>query len=181
MKKEKHSAFLKFIIGYKGFIGIVQLFVSISVFNFLDSNVEATFTNLCTTFRLNTENEIIAAAIKKAGMIENGTFIGITLVIFVLGAVNLVEAWGLHLRRRWAEWLTVFATGALIPLEIYEVYSSITPLKVGILILNVAIVLYLAKHKELFKSRKKRAAASHLKVVHSDSSAPAPKKKLKKT
>ncbi len=60
------------------------------------------------------------------------------------------EGVGLAMRRRWAEYLTVFATGFLIPYEAYEVVHHITLFKVGALLLNVAVVGYLAWRKRLF-------------------------------
>ena len=60
------------------------------------------------------------------------------------------EGVGLAMRRRWAEYLTVIATGLLIPFEAYEVIHQATLFKVGALLLNVAVVGYLAYRKRLF-------------------------------
>ncbi|MDQ2942379.1 MAG: DUF2127 domain-containing protein [Candidatus Dormibacteraeota bacterium] len=60
------------------------------------------------------------------------------------------EGVGLAMRRRWAEYLTVIATGALIPYEVYEVVHHMTLFKVGALLLNLAVVGYLAYRKRLF-------------------------------
>ena len=38
-------------------------------------------------------------------------------------AVVLAEGTGLWLRRAWAEWLTVLATGSLIPFELWELIT----------------------------------------------------------
>ena len=54
---------------------------------------------------------------------------------------------------RWAEWLTVIGTGALIPYEVYEIFKSFLFIKVLVLVINCLIVYFLAKHKELFKRR----------------------------
>ena len=54
------------------------------------------------------------------------------------------------MRRRWAEYLTVIATGALIPFEAYEVVHKVTLFRVGALLLNLAVVGYLAYRKRLF-------------------------------
>ncbi len=151
------SAFLKFIIIYKALIGAVQLVITVGIFNVLDHTVEATVTNLAASFYLDTENAVVVSIIKKAGSLGNPAFIGITSAVFVLSIINMAEAWGLHLRRRWAEWLTVFATGLFIPFEVYEVIMKVTPARVIILVLNSAIVYYLAKHKELFSKN----AAKH--------------------
>ena len=60
------------------------------------------------------------------------------------------EGVGLAMRRRWAEYLTVIATGVLIPYEAYEVVHHVTLFKVGALLLNLAVVGYLAYRKRLF-------------------------------
>jgi uncharacterized membrane protein (DUF2068 family) len=60
------------------------------------------------------------------------------------------EGVGLAMRRRWAEYLTVIATGILIPYEAYEVVHHVTLFKVGALALNLAVVGYLAYRKRLF-------------------------------
>lgn len=155
--KKPSSAFLKFIIIYKALIGVVQLVITVGIFNVLDHTVEATITNLAASFYLDTENAIVVSIIKKVGGLGNPAFIGITSAVFALSIINLAEAWGLHLRKRWAEWLTVIATGIFIPVEVYEVIMKVTPTRVFILLLNSAIVYYLAKHKELFSKK----AAKH--------------------
>ena len=84
-------------------------------------------------------------------------YIGATSHISVLavGAIiyaslEVTEGVGLALRRRWAEYLTVVATGILIPYELYEVVRHPTLFKVGALLLNVAVVGYLGYRKGLF-------------------------------
>jgi uncharacterized membrane protein (DUF2068 family) len=60
------------------------------------------------------------------------------------GALELVEGTGLWLDRVWAEYLTVIATSLLVPFELYELVHRPSPLKAGGLLVNVAIVVYLA-------------------------------------
>ena len=63
---------------------------------------------------------------------------------FIYAALFLTEGIGLWMLKRWAEWFTVIATGSLIPIEAYEIYRHPTPLKFLVVLLNVAIVVYLA-------------------------------------
>jgi uncharacterized membrane protein (DUF2068 family) len=82
-----------------------------------------------------------------------GNFNHLTLVaIAAIGYALLegTEGVGLAMRRRWAEYLTVLATGILIPYEAYEVVHHITLFKVGALLLNVGVVGYLVYRKRLF-------------------------------
>jgi uncharacterized membrane protein (DUF2068 family) len=77
------------------------------------------------------------------------------VTILAIGAIAYAllegtEGVGLAMRRRWAEYLTVVATGLLIPYEAYEVIHQATLFKVGALLLNLAVVGYLAYRKRLF-------------------------------
>jgi uncharacterized membrane protein (DUF2068 family) len=65
---------------------------------------------------------------------------------FGYAAVLLVQGVGLLRQQRWAEWLTVLLTGAFIPLECWELLKGVTLPKVGLLVVNVAIVAYLVRH-----------------------------------
>ena len=67
--------------------------------------------------------------------------------------VEGVEAVGLWLGKRWAEYLTFIATTALLPLELYEITHRFTPLKVLTLIVNLAVCAYLIYAKRLFGVR----------------------------
>lgn len=76
-------------------------------------------------------------------------------MVLAIGAIAYAllegtEGVGLAMRRRWAEYLTVIATGVLIPYEAYEVVNKVTLFRVGALLLNVAVVGYLAYRKRLF-------------------------------
>src|SRR5262249_14034045 len=64
-----------------------------------------------------------------------------------------VEAFGLWMGLRWAEYLTFIATTALVPLEVYEIIHRPTALKAITLVVNLAIVVYLIYAKRLFGIR----------------------------
>lgn len=74
----------------------------------------------------------------------------IALGYAVLEAVESVFLWR---GKRWAEYLTVVATAAFLPLEIYEIAEKVSLLKVGALLVNLAILAYLVWTKRLFGVR----------------------------
>lgn len=87
------------------------------------------------------------------------------LVGLALGAYAImegVEAVGLWLQRRWAEYLTLIATSVFLPLEIIELIDRVTPLKVTALIVNLAVIAYLLYAKRLFGLRGGNAAEEEL-------------------
>jgi uncharacterized membrane protein (DUF2068 family) len=59
------------------------------------------------------------------------------------GALEGAEAYGLWTRRRWGEWLTVLATSLLLIPEVWELTKSASVLKIGALLVNLAVVAYL--------------------------------------
>ena len=65
------------------------------------------------------------------------------LVAVAYAALFLTEAVGLWLGRRWAEYLTIVATASFLPFELYEIVHKATALRIGVFILNVAVLVYL--------------------------------------
>ena len=72
-------------------------------------------------------------------------FVAIGSVALAYAALFATEGIGLWLRRYWAEWFTVVATGSLIPLELYETLLHFGWIKLATLLANVAIVAYLVR------------------------------------
>jgi uncharacterized membrane protein (DUF2068 family) len=74
-------------------------------------------------------------------------------LVGVYAVLEGAEAVGLWWGKRWAEYLTFLATILLLPLEIYELSSKVSWLKVLTLVLNLAIAVYLLVAKRLFGVR----------------------------
>ena len=77
-------------------------------------------------------------------------------------AVLFTEGIGVYLQKRWAEYLMVFATGALIPLEIRHIYYRPSVAAVIILAANCFIVWFLYR---VLKREPAPAAATSPEVV----------------
>jgi hypothetical protein len=65
-------------------------------------------------------------------------------------AVLFVEGFGVYFQKRWAEWLMIFATGALIPLEVRHLWHRPGLVALLIVLANCFIVwfLYLVLKRE---------------------------------
>ncbi len=84
----------------------------------------------------------------RTGTLE---LVGLGLAAYAL--LQATEAVGLWLTKRWAEYLTFIATGLFVPLEVWELTVSQTPLKIAALLINLAILGYLLWAKRLFGLR----------------------------
>ncbi len=89
----------------------------------------------------------------KFGNFSQGAQDAIAIAAFAYGALEALEGVGLLLRRRWAEYLVLVATLAFVPLEVAELASRFTVLKLLTFAVNVAIVVYLVVRKRLFLER----------------------------
>jgi uncharacterized membrane protein (DUF2068 family) len=75
------------------------------------------------------------------------------IIVTAYALLEATEMVGLWLGKRWAEYLTLVATAALLPFEIYELTITVTVLKVLAFVINVAVVVYLLYAKRLFGLR----------------------------
>jgi uncharacterized membrane protein (DUF2068 family) len=81
-----------------------------------------------------------------------------TLTLLAIGAlayavIELVEAVGLWTARRWGEYFAMVVTSVGLPLEVYDLTRKVTATTIVLLIINLALVLYLALTKRLFGIR----------------------------
>ena len=72
---------------------------------------------------------------------------------FLYAAIFLVEGIGLWRCKRWAEYLTITVTASLLPFEIFAVSRHKTLLRIGAVLLNTAVVIYLAWQLNVTKAR----------------------------
>lgn len=79
---------------------------------------------------------------------------------FLIGycLLQIAEGVGLWSLKRWGEYVAAVGTSVFLPLEVYELTKEITWLKVGALVVNLGLVVYLVWRKRLFGVRGGRAA-----------------------
>jgi uncharacterized membrane protein (DUF2068 family) len=90
--------------------------------------------------------------------IQEGTLTKIGLLVSAYAVLEGVEAVGLWLQKRWAEYLTFIATAVFLPIEVYELTETLSVLKLITFLLNLAVVVYLLLAKRLFGLRGGAAA-----------------------
>ena len=92
-------------------------------------------------------------AIEKVVGAKSSTLnlIGTGLVLYA--ALQILEGVGLWSLKRWGEYVAVVGTTLFIPLEVYEIVDKASWLKIVVLVINVAAVVYLLYSKRLFGVR----------------------------
>jgi uncharacterized membrane protein (DUF2068 family) len=100
----------------------------------------------------------LAHDLERLVTLQSGTLRLVALVAAAYAVLEGLEAIGLWLMKRWAEYLTFVATTALLPLEVFELTKRVSPFKIVALVVNLAIVVYLLWAKRLFGLRGGAAA-----------------------
>ncbi|MGD0949712.1 MAG: DUF2127 domain-containing protein [Candidatus Binatia bacterium] len=63
----------------------------------------------------------------------------------VYAALFAAEGVGLLFEMTWAEYLTLVETAGFVPIELYEIIQRVSTVKCAVLLLNVAVIIYLAR------------------------------------
>jgi uncharacterized membrane protein (DUF2068 family) len=80
---------------------------------------------------------------KLQAILAGGVLRATGFLALFYAAVLFTEGIGVYMQQRWAEWLMIFATAVLIPLEVWHIWHHPSLAAVVILIVNCFIVWFL--------------------------------------
>jgi uncharacterized membrane protein (DUF2068 family) len=91
--------------------------------------------------------------IQRSFTLNSRTLVYLAIGLAAYAVIELVEAVGLWLGRRWGEYFALVATSVFLPYEIYDLTVKVTWLRLGALVVNLLLVIYLLWTKRLFGVR----------------------------
>jgi uncharacterized membrane protein (DUF2068 family) len=139
--------------------GFTALAAGIGLFGYAKQDPAQGAERLIEHFGLDPQNHLIHGLLSKLTGVSPKQLRTLAIGTFFYATLHMIEGTGLIMGLHWAEYLVVFATGSLVPFEVYEIFRKPTPLRFALLLANLAIVAYLiyalrADHKKrLAKSR----------------------------
>lgn len=108
---------------------------------------------LAVHFHYDLDHSPVVDTIRKTFDYKKSTLQLVAGGLLTYALIEIVEGFGLWWAKRWAEYLTVVATAAFLPIEVYELTEKTSWFKIGTLALNVLAVLYILLAKRLFGLR----------------------------
>jgi uncharacterized membrane protein (DUF2068 family) len=147
--------------------GLILLLLAVAVFRLKSTqvSVKALFDRDLSALRpffrqihFDVSDSATVNSIEKVLHARSSTLNLIAFGILLYGLLQVAEGIGLWSLKRWGEYVAVVGTTLFIPLEIYEVTDKVSWLKIAVLAINVAAVLYLLLSKRLFGLRGGHAA-----------------------
>ncbi|MFZ1008945.1 MAG: DUF2127 domain-containing protein [Candidatus Sulfotelmatobacter sp.] len=149
--KTSEDRLLRLIAVFKFLKAASLIALGVGAFRLLHRDLGGVLDHWIRALRFDPGQHYLDIALAKASDVTPEQIRKVGVGSFIYAALFLTEGTGLWLRKRWAEWLTVIITSSLVPVEIYEIYRHPGWVKVVVLALNAAIIVYLIYH---IRSRK---------------------------
>ena len=152
MMTKQHHTGMVLIAGVKVLKGLLLLIVGLGLLKLVHADIATLLTRLLEALHLNADSRILHSLVLKVAALKPHSVLMMSLVSMTYAALLLTEGVGLWFEFSWAAYLTVISTSLLLPFELYEVIERITAVRIGVLLLNLVIVLYLLyqlKHHSL--------------------------------
>jgi uncharacterized membrane protein (DUF2068 family) len=99
------------------------------------------------------DNSHVVESIRHVFSVKSTTLTWFAIGLLAYALIELIEAVGLWMLKRWGEYFAVVATSFGLPLEISELTEKITAFRAGALVINLGLVVYLLVSKRLFGIR----------------------------
>jgi uncharacterized membrane protein (DUF2068 family) len=144
--KSSDDGLIRLIAIFKFLKAGLLIALGVGLFKLLHKDVGDVLEHWCEAMRLDPGSHFVNLALEKATRVSSAQVKKLGFGSFLYAGLFLAEGTGLWLRKRWGEWLTVIITSSLVPIELYEIYRHFGWVKVVVLALNVAIVIYLIYH-----------------------------------
>jgi uncharacterized membrane protein (DUF2068 family) len=158
-KRSRGDRLLPWIAAERTLRATVLFLVGIALIADPDHNWGKSVANFARDLGLNPNSNGIEKIIHKLHAISAHHYAVYGIIALAYGGLEAAEGYGLWRRRRWGEYLTVLATSLLFIPEIWEIAIKASPLKVGALVVNVAIVAYLISRLRSGRRSEPHAAA----------------------
>jgi uncharacterized membrane protein (DUF2068 family) len=149
---ESHSRGLRVIAAFKLLKAFALLALGVGALRLLHQDVAAVVEHWTNIFRGDPHNYYINLLLEKLAKVDDRRLKELSIGTFIYSAIFFTEGMGLWFRKRWAEYFTIITTASFLPLEVYELVRRFSGGKVLALVINLAVVAYLAR--ELRRTRK---------------------------
>jgi uncharacterized membrane protein (DUF2068 family) len=134
---------LPWIAAERGFRAVVLITVGLVLVTHPHANWASEVSSFARRLGLDPNGSGLRKVIGVIRKINANQDVVLGVIALGFGLLEGLEAYGLWMRRRWGEWLTVIATALLLIPESIEIAKGASPLKVGGLLVNLLVVGYL--------------------------------------
>ena len=156
-KHERQVLGLRTVAVFEAIKGVLVLAVGFGVWRLRHRDLDDFVDRVVSFLHLNPEGHLSNIFFKAAGHLTEKNLVLVAIGALVYSIIRFAEAYGLWRARAWAEWFALISGTIYVPFEINALFHHPNPIKWGIFLINIAIVLYMAKLRmDAVRARERR-------------------------
>src|SRR3981081_602561 len=140
MKRARHDRGLELIAAFKMLKALLLILAGVGALSLLRPGTAAEAREWLRDLTIGHGQQLVERALALLNVATPTRIRELGIASIVYGLLFATEGTGLWLEKRWAEYLTIIATGSLIPFEVYELYRRATLPRWLALAANIAAV-----------------------------------------
>jgi uncharacterized membrane protein (DUF2068 family) len=144
-KPRRHNPGLVLIAVYKLLQALFFVLLGVGAMQLVHKDVGDVLAQIASDLRFNPEGRFVNFVLDRASLLNDPMLRRIGFAAFCYAGVGIFEGIGLYLEKAWGEYLTAIITASFLPFEIHEILRRFTLARVGLLVANVVVLLYLLK------------------------------------
>jgi uncharacterized membrane protein (DUF2068 family) len=152
----KHKKGLRTVATIEFSKGVGGVLVAFGLLSLLHKDLGDIADSLLQFFHVNPDRHFAQAILDLADRVTDTQLWGFAAGALAYSTIRFVEAYGLWRTRVWAEWLAILSGLIYLPFEIHGLIHKLTPFRWSVLLINLALVGYVAYVRFSEERRRRR-------------------------
>jgi uncharacterized membrane protein (DUF2068 family) len=145
IRKPHHNRWLILIAAFKVAQALLFIAFGVGALRLVHKDVGDALLRLAHHLRFSPESRFVDFILDRASVVTDRMLRRFSVAVFSYAALGMAEGIGLYLEKAWAEYMTLGITASFLPWEIFEEIRKITPMRSGLLVVNLLVFFYLLK------------------------------------
>lgn len=151
---------LKWVAAYEFIKGVLFLGIALGALSLVHKDLGEEAQNIVRRLHLDPAWHYSKLFIEESSKIHANRIIWFAVIAGTFSIIRIVASIGLWHEKHWAEWFAVLSAGLYVPIEIHHLIVRPSLVAGGILIVNLAVVVYLSRLIMINYKRRKAIAAA---------------------
>jgi len=156
----EHIKGVRTVATFEAAKGFVVIAAGLGVLSLRHRDIWGVAESFLEFFRANPHHHYVGVFIELVYRISDVRLWKIAAVAGAYAILRFVEAFGLWYALPWAEWMAFISGAIYIPFEFVDLVRRPTPLRLGIIVVNTLVVLYML-YLRTEAAQKRRAVHKH--------------------
>lgn len=141
-----HKKGLRTVAVIEAVKGVLAIAGSLFFLEIIRKNVdlEDAAQNLLYYLHIDPDRRLSHAFVMMAGKVMDANVALVLTFAFLYSAARFIESYGLWRQRVWGEWMAIISGAIYLPYELYKLIRHPNWIHWAILLINIAVVLYIA-------------------------------------